>query len=137
MKNKHAIGLLFSICLLSCLGTIDYVSTATLPISPKFRQQNKDVENWTSEEIKRLTNKLPRTDDENDRLQKLSNLQISLDRYRQLNQEYESWIVELAKDKQGGPIPPKITERSTILVNQWHAIEKSARDLGYSGKSQE
>jgi hypothetical protein len=136
MKNNHVIIFLLSIYLLSCLGTIDYISTVTLPMSPKFRNQNEDVENWTSEEINRLINKVPRSEAEDDRLNKLSNLQISLNRYQQLNQEYESWIVELAKDKQGGPIPSKITERSAILVKEWDAIQESAEALGYSEKSQ-
>jgi hypothetical protein len=132
MKNKHAIGFLLSIYLLSCLGTIDYISTVTLPMSPKFSKHNQDIENWTSEETNKLIHKVPRTEEENDRLIKLSNLQISLNRYRELNQEYESWIVELTNDKHGGPIPSKITERSAILVNEWDAIQKSSQQLGYS-----
>jgi hypothetical protein len=132
MKNKHAIGFVLSICLLSCLGTIDYISTVTLPMNPKFMKQNEDIENWTSEEINNLIHKQPRTEEENDRLNKLSNLQISLNRYRELHQEYESWIVELAKDKRRGQIPGKITERSAALVNERGAIQKSAEDLGYS-----
>jgi hypothetical protein len=133
----HAIGVILSICSLSCLGTIDYISTVTLPMSPKFRKQNEDLENWTSEEMNKLIHKEPRTKEENARLNRLSNLQISLNRYRDLNQEYESWIVEFAKDKEGGSIPSKITERSAILVNDWGAIQKTAEDLGYSEKSQE
>lgn len=137
MKNKHAIGLLLSICLLSCLGTIDYIRTATLPLSPKFRKQNEDLENWTSEEISRVNRQQPKTQAETDRLNKLLMLQASLNQYQDLNQEYQSWIVELAKDKEGGPIPSRITERSEVLVNQLHEIERSARALGYSENSQE
>ena len=136
MKNKHALGFLLSIFLSSCLGTIDYISTVTLPMSPKFRKQNEDLENWTSEQRNKLIHKEARTKEDNARLYKLSNLQISLNTYRELNQEYESWIVEFAKDKDGGPIPSKITERSAILVKEWDAIVKSAEELGYLEKSQ-
>ena len=136
MRITPAIGIILSIFLSSCLGTIDYIKTVTLPMSPKFRKQNEDLENWTSAEMNKLIHKEPRTKDENARLNELSNLRISLNRYRELNQEYESWIVEFAKDKEGGPIPSKITERSAILVKDWASIQKSAEDLGYSEKGQ-
>jgi peptidoglycan hydrolase CwlO-like protein len=135
MENKHAFVILMSIFLWSCLGAIDYISTVTLPMSPKFRKQNEDVENWTSQEISKLNRKQPKTQAEMDRLNKLLMLQASLNEYQDLNQEYQSWIVELAKDKEGGPIPTRITERSKVLANQWNDIEKNARDLGYSENS--
>ncbi len=136
MNHEHAIAFFLSIYLLSCLGTIDYVSTIAVPMNPKVRKQTADIEYWTSDEISKLNKNGRETQLEHARLTKLLMLQGSLNVYRELNEEYQSWIADLVQDKQGGPIPSKITERSALLVKQWDAIQRTAEALGYPQKRQ-